>query len=488
MNAASSTSGKQTRYTNATTKPFGHTVNTNRPQERNQHAWPISGWLGWMLLSQAAIGMVGCASITNPVANGIPARLVPPELLAASKEGLVPIPLNWLRRKPLETYTLDKGDILGVYIEGVLGEEDQLPPIHFPDVAGLPPSVGFPIPIRENGTVPLPLVEPVNVKGMTIEEAQDAIVEAYTVQKQIVKPDEARILVTLVSPRLAKILVIREDTPNSINSQFSELNSFSRAAPVVGRRGQGSGSILELPATEADVLRVLASTGGLPGPSAANEVVIQRGYGTESGWPVLEQLKTCEDPRQLMSLGTKDEASTESTVRIPLRWPEGVDPPFESDDILLSDGDIVFIPATDFEFYYTGGLLPSRELSLPRDYDLRVLEAVLRIGGPFINGGVNSNNLSGGIVGSGLGNPSPSLMTILRRTPNGGQINIRVDLNRAAQDPRENLLVQAGDRLVLQETPSEAMARYFAQTVNFSFLGTFLNRADATGTAAATVP
>ena len=175
-------------------------------------------------------------------------------------------------------------------------------------------------------------------------------------------------------------------------------------------------------------------------------------------------------------------------IRIPLRWPCDMPPPFGPEDIELKSGDIIFIPALDAQFYYTGGILPSREVPLPRDSDLRVLEALLRVGGPFLNGGINANNLSGGIVGSGIGNPSPSLLTVLRPLPNGSQAEIRVDLNRAAVDPRENILVQAGDILVLQETRHEAVARYFSQVLNLNIFTELFRSGSATATGTATLP
>ena len=42
-----------------------------------------------------------------------------------------------------------------------------------------------------------------------------------------------------------------------------------------------------------------------------------------------------------------------------------------------------------------------------------------------------------------------------------------MDLNRAFRDPRERILIQPGDIIVLQETPGEAFARYFTQTFRF---------------------
>jgi hypothetical protein len=87
-----------------------------------------------------------------------------------------------------------------------------------------------------------------------------------------------------------------------------------------------------------------------------------------------------------------------------------------------------------------------------------------------------------------LGNPSPSLLSVIRKTPNGGQLNIRVDLNRALRDPRERILVQAGDVLILQETPGEAIARYFSQTFKFGFASEVIKTSRTTATTTAVVP
>jgi hypothetical protein len=67
-------------------------------------------------------------------------------------------------------------------------------------------------------------------------------------------------------------------------------------------------------------------------------------------------------------------------------------------------------------------------------------------------------------VNTGIGNPNASLVTVVRRLPNHQQILIRVDLNEAFRDLRENIIVQPGDIIVMQERPGEALARYFTQT------------------------
>ena len=89
--------------------------------------------------------------------------------------------------------------------------------------------------------------------------------------------------------------------------------------------------------------------------------------------------------------------------------------------------------------------------------------------------------MNGSIVSTGLGNPSPSLVTILRKAPNGQQVPIRVDLNAALRDPRENILVKNGDFLILQETHGEAFVRYMSGVLNFSGSGAVGDNSFATG-------
>jgi hypothetical protein len=150
--------------------------------------------------------------------------------------------------------------------------------------------------------------------------------------------------------------------------------------------------------------------------------------------------------------------------------------------VVLQTGDIVFIEARESDVFYTGGLLPSGEYVLPRDTDLDVVEAIARVGGPITSGGLNTANISGTLLPPGIGFPSPTLVSIIRKTPCGGQYTIRVDLDRAQRDPRERILIQPRDLILLQERPEEAIARYIAQAFNFNFTYTFVNNSHALGT------
>ncbi len=434
--------------------------------------WSATRGLRSVAIAFLCSALTGCVALTNPVGNGIPVRRLPPELLGESRAEKQPLTLSLLRQKPPDVYRLAAGDVLAIWIETVLGESGQLPPYHFSETGNLPPTVGFPVPIRENGTIDLPFVEPLSLDGKTIDEALAAIRAAYTIKKRILVPGRDRIIVTLLRRRHYRVLVIREDSGGPATAPVGTSGgnrsvSFNLGATSTGASiKRGAGYVVELPAYENDVLTALTLTGGLPGLDAVNEVLIERGAfkGDQEQADILHTLETlAPGGSPWNAIGRRGQV-----VRIPLRLRPGEALPFRPEDIVLQEGDIVFIEARLADLFYTGGLLPPGEQILPRDHDLHVLEAVTRVGGPLISSGINPNNITGAFVGGGLGFSSPSLVAILRQAPGGGRVPIRVDLNRALRDPSEDIRILPGDIVLMQEKPSEALARYFTQTFRFS--------------------
>jgi len=425
---------------------------------RFRHSRSTALLSGMLLVSSALSG--GCASFSNPTAHeGIPVHRLPPEVFGRPREEEKTIPLTLLRQKQEERYTLDAGDVLGIWVAGILSDERnpappliQLNPYSLTgDERRLPPAIGTPFVIQDNGIITLPLIDPINVRGKTLSEVERIVKDTY-VKADIIKKDKT-VLVTLAKQRTYHVTVIRQDGGGVIVSGAGQL--------VNSRRG--TGVPLDLPAGDNDVLTALARSGGLPGLDASNTVVVQRG-----------------DPPNVVEGTTVAQASaSQQQVRIPLRMRDNEALPFKPEDIILKTGDIVFIESRETELYYTGGLLPVGEFILPRDYDLDVLEAVTQARGPLFNGGVNFNNFNGNIFAQGLGFPSPSLLTVIRKTPGCGQVTIRVDLNRAAVDPRERVLVKPGDFLVLQETIGESFTRYTTQTFRFTTFFRFINKENA---------
>lgn len=406
-------------------------------------------------------------------------------------------PINFVRlgQNPPPEHILGPRDTLGIYIEGVLGKPDEAPPVHYPEKGNLPPALGFPIPVRENGTIALPLVPPINVEGLTLAQAEAKIRKAYTVDRRILRGGRDRILVTLMRPRTYQILVIREDTTNpGVSARRSE-----RGELTIGSDRRGAMHLVELPAYENDVLHALAESGGLPGLDAKNQVtILRRGFdpagrlGTHLRSPFPEVgdvfvphvgyheegdtnvhpaafIDVADDslflpprvlpPRtpEIPELLTPD-LTNPNVIRIPLRVAPGEPiPELTQDDIILNTGDVVFIESREAEVFYTGGLLRGGQFPIPRDYDLDVLGAIAMSGGS-IAAAAGGSVTAGGQLRGGIGSIfPPSRLIILRQLEDGQQIIIGLTITDALMDPRQRVLIQPEDLILLEYTPFEVV-------------------------------
>lgn len=415
-----------------------------------------------VMLSAAVICLLagtGCSLNTN--LNAVPASRVPRDLLATElKDDFQDISLLRLRQDPPKDYLLGPGDVLGIYIKGVLGDKDELPPVHYPEEGNLPPAVGYPVPIREDGTLALPYIEPLKVEGMSLVDATTMIRNAYTLQADIVKSDREQIIVNMIRKRTIRVLVIREE-----------------AGGKEGVTKRGTGSVVDLPAYENDVLHALSETGGMPGTDAKNEVLIYRGmYSDAVDYDQLMNglcLDNCQDPCFCNEGPLPDPPNV---TRIPLRYAPGNPPVFSQQDIILGEGDIVIIRSRDKETFYTAGVLGGGEYPLPRDKDLDIIGAIAIAGGPIGAtgtgiGGVGGRNNGGGGNRNGTNQfCQPSQAIVIRELPCGSQIAIKVDLNKALADRSERILIQPNDVIVVKYTLGEEVGNALLNLIQFNFL------------------
>ncbi len=423
--------------------------------------------LGMIAAVSGSALLSGCSSLTTPI-SGIPANRVPPQFLTEPKNNYVPIDISRLSQQPPRQYLLDGGDILGVYIEGVLpfippDQPPEPPPVNFPDRdSTLPPSLGYPTAVQEDGTIALPLIRPINVRGMTVEQVREVIRNEY-LRAQILQEEGGQVLtpiVSLIKERTYNIVVVRQDLGGrgiGNQSQYSQ-NTFLRGADE-----SASGDVVKLPAYQNDVLHAMIETGGLPGLNARNEVQILKvgryepakrdAFVQEFYRRYYENPDPCGCPPPLPQDPT--------IVRIPLRLPPGILPNFRPEDVILEDGDIVLIESRDAEVFYTGGLLRGGEFPIPRDYDLDVLGAIAIAGGGIAGTSANQGGggLFGGVTNTISGVP-PGRVYILRKTPCNGQINIEVDLAQAIASPRNRPLIQPGDTLIMRYKPEEELLNF----------------------------
>ncbi len=405
-----------------------------------------------------ALGQAGCTALLSPI-DSVPADRVPRQLLAEPQANKKQIDLARLRQAKPANYILDADDILGVYIERILGNPEEAPPVRFPEVGSdLSPSIGFPIPIREDGTISLPLIDPIPLRGLTLQQAEELIKRTY-VESELLQP-RARVIITLMKERTYRVFVVRQDNSNFNTAQYAATRGSN---PVSERSDLSSrGFVLQLPAYKNDVLNALSLTGGMPGINAKAEIRLLRGDRMQFAEQdaKLKEFYRDHDPSQFPFGVIPDRPDDANSIRIPLRLRPGEVPQFRPEDIILRDGDIVFVDTRETEVYYTGGLLGGGEFPLPRDYDLDVLTAVARSGQSLgVGSAQQRGGGAGGLIGA-AGSIPPSELIVLRPLPGQRQIAISVDMNRAINDPRTRLLVRPGDTLILRYKPKEELINF----------------------------
>ncbi|MGD9855158.1 MAG: polysaccharide biosynthesis/export family protein [Planctomycetaceae bacterium] len=429
---------------------------------RNSQKSTVYGMAGLLLL----VGS-GCSSTSLfGYIPAVPVERIPASMLGRPKEDMQEISLSRLRQNPPEVYQLGPNDILGVYIETIFNAAEEPPPVHFPEDGERAPSIGFPIPIREDGTISLPLIPPLDVEGLTLTETTELIRRAYTYDRKILPEGRDRIIVTLIKRRTFRVLVVREEEGATSTRRGSDQEVTKR----------GAGFVLDLPAGENDLLHALNETGGLPGLDANNEVLIVRGVGVDGKeWDkIVAQMRSYREPCTCPT----PIPDPPNVTRIPLRfYPERV-PEFVEKDIILYDGDIVMIESRDREKFYTGGVLGGGEFPIPRDYDLDIMGAIAIAGGPVGSSGAvlsqvngrGGGGITGGGGGSGGGPLPPTDAIVIRKLCDGSQVPIRVDLKKVFDDPRQRILIQPEDVVILRYKCVEEIANTALSLVQFNFL------------------
>ncbi|MEM9410173.1 MAG: polysaccharide biosynthesis/export family protein [Planctomycetota bacterium] len=414
---------------------------------------PSSPYLPTLLL-----GIIVCANGCTPLKqNAYLPTEIPVEMQPHERSQLIPIDYRMLGTANAIEHTVIVGDVLGIHVAEVVGNMEDLPLVTYPSFrnkkAPIEPFVGFPVRVESNGTINVPFVGSLHVAGKTIPEVRQSIKEK-SVDEEILQSNRTNVNVTLITPATHRIYVLRQD------SKFNQPALKRREELEVSKRF--SGTTLYLKPSESNVLTALMQTGGLPGIDAKNEIWVMKGVGLDSdfgGDPYIKKL-VGEQPIMLPRIDTK-------LIRIPLTHGMDQEIPFSQEDIILGDGDVVFLPAREGDHFMTGGFLPPGRFTRPRDRDLELLVAKAMgtgsVHGP--NRGVGSPQFTGG--GGGL--IPPTDVIIVRRTEKNKQIKIYVDLKKCLEDPCERIAIASGDLIILKYKKAELMGNLALNLFGYNF-------------------
>ncbi len=161
-----------------------------------------------LLLLGITVFATGCSTL-----SGIPVSRVPRELLyAEQKDDYRDISMLRLRQDQPEFYALGPGDVLGLNIKKPNADEESAPPmVHYSEDGSLPPAVGTPTPVREDGTISVPLIPSVSVEGLSLAEAEQKLQQAYLGGAAPKLLEGTQIGLTMIRKRMVRVLVIREE-------------------------------------------------------------------------------------------------------------------------------------------------------------------------------------------------------------------------------------------------------------------------------------
>jgi protein involved in polysaccharide export with SLBB domain len=363
----------------------------------------------------------GCNTILFRI-KGMPARELPNELLPMTRNHRTLVDYRFLSQDPPRVYRIDAGDVLGIAVDGIFPftpptAPPSALPVNFPEGSSMPPSTGFPVAVQQDGTIQLPGIDPFSVRQMTVEEVRREIADAYR-KSRVIREEKIFPIVSLIKARTYNVSVIRQDL------------------------GMGSQSI-QLDAYRNDVLHALLKSGGLPGEKAKDHVTILR----------YNQVVPIPPPGELLPSDLVTTTSWDAPQVIPLTVPRGTNICFQMAGSILNEGDILYIENRETEVFYSAGVMPAGQHLLPRDYDIDIFDAMSIAGYSYGSAG------SGGNLG-GLAGVAPTQLFVFRKGPDGNQVTIKIDLDKALRDPRERLVVQAGDKLLLRFSAKEEFATF----------------------------
>ena len=394
------------------------------------------------------------AQVFRPPVSAVPARVLGKEF--SYRPQTEPVDASQLRLTPTKEYFLDSDDVLGIFIDGVLGDIDQTPPVHYPlPNSDLPPSMGFPVAVGVDGSISLPLVNRIMVKGLTISQAEERIRQRFLDGAEPILTPDNRILVSLMRKRTVSVYVLRGDESMSASRFAGRPNSTNR--PVNDRSDNSQrAQRLQLPAGDNDLLNALSRTGGLPGVNAHPDVLVF------SQSPNRAFTSSDASPFPRTGDGQNNLRESVRTTTVPTRQSTGFRSRIATNDIRLNQGDVVVVAPKDTEVFYTTGLLTGGEFPIPRDRGLDVVEAVSIAGGSLTSNG--PRNLTG------------TELLVIRQGPDRSQFSIRVDLNRAIANPTERIQVKPGDVLMLRYSPAEQIRNIGLQTLGAAGLRQLIGR------------
>jgi polysaccharide export outer membrane protein len=334
------------------------------------------------LAGALAMAIGGCQGPAFRAAN------LPPEFRAAARSRDGAINLAGIAAPSAAESRLDAGDLLEVTIASGRDDETIAPILTR---------------VSDSGAADIPLVGPVQVGGLEPFEASQAVANA-AIERGIYR-----------RPHVS--LEIKTKAVNRITVMGAVLTP----------------GVYELPRSSSDLVKALAMAGGLT-EEAGTVVEIVRSPAT--GQPMLGSaspgvVDAGANKFQLTSYQFGGSLALPPTVRVDMATAAPA-----MGDFRLGDRDMVMVLPREKEMIFVTGLVEKPgQFELPRDQEVRLLDAIA------MSGGLSSV-------------AADKVLVIRRAAGRPGPAPIQASVRIAKRDGRENLVLAAGDVVSVEQTPA----------------------------------
>lgn len=338
------------------------------------------------LVLTTALLVVGCSGDTYRVAK------LPREYQAPSTVNLEEINLSNLADRSISREQIQRGDVLDVSM--------------VTDFSRLTAST-TPVRVTDDGTVAIPLIGPVAVGGLEMEQAEQVIAAESKARGVFNNPS---ITVTMKQRRANKVTVVGAVKEPGTYELPRGANSLLAGLVAAGGLSKEAGADVEIRHTGA-----LAAAAGGPQllPPRLND------GSPAPGQPVAYQ-QNASGPAATTRVNMM--AVSQAVQKTPE----------------LEDGDVVYVAKRAVKPIYVSGLVRKPgEFPFPINQDLRLLDAVALAGG--------------------CQNPAADKVLVIRQPP-GQDKPIRIEASlQSAKSGGDNLQLGPGDSVLVEHTPLSAV-------------------------------
>jgi protein involved in polysaccharide export with SLBB domain len=339
----------------------------------------------------AVVTLAGCRSFAD-----YKARDLPTELRAMGSSSPRRMDLTAIARQAINQDVIYVGDVLDVTV--TTGLEDH-------------PTQAWPVRVGDDGSVDVPLIGSVQVAGLGLEAAEQAI-RAASIQREIFQQPHVAVLMKARKTIQVRVLGAVE-TPG----------------------------VYQLPAAGSDVLAALVAAGGFTEKAGTlieirhpNSAFSPAGEVPTTGVALASFLATPDAPPRVTRIDLAQLAQHEMAA-----------------DLHVEDGSIVMVKERQQRSISVMGLVRRPDsYELPDDEETRVLDALA---------------LAGGLTVS-----VADKVRLIRHVPESDDpIIIAVSIRQAKKNGKENLILAPGDIVVVEETATTVVVDTLRGFFRFGF-------------------